>query len=80
MSNSFATLWAVAYQAPLSEDSPGKNNGVGLPFPSPQDLPDAGIEPGSPALQVGSLPLSLQGSPTYGFQKLLNSLSRVKLI
>ena len=28
----------------------------GLPFPSPGDLPDLGIEPGSPALQAGSLP------------------------
>ena len=28
----------------------------GLPFPSPGDLPDTGIEPGSPALQADSLP------------------------
>ena len=28
----------------------------GYPFPSPEDLPDPGIEPGSPALQVDSLP------------------------
>ena len=28
----------------------------GLPFPSPGDLPDPGIEPGSPALQADSLP------------------------
>ena len=34
-----------------------------LPFPSPGDLPDPGIEPGSPALQANSLPLSYQGSP-----------------
>ena len=31
----------------------------GLPFPSPGDLPDLGIEPGSPALQVDSLPSEL---------------------
>jgi len=30
----------------------------GLPFPTPGDLPDPAIEPGSPALQVDSLPLS----------------------
>ena len=37
----------------------------GLPFPSPGDLPDPGIEPGSPALQAGSLPSELQGkTPT----------------
>ena len=41
---------------------PGKNNCSGLPFPSPGDLPDPGMEPGSPALQAGSLPLSHQGS------------------
>ena len=35
----------------------------GLPFPSPQDLPDPGIERTSPAWQVGSLPLSHQGRP-----------------
>ena len=33
-----------------------------LPLPSPGNLPDPGTEPGSPALQVDSLPLSLQGS------------------
>ena len=32
-----------------------------LPFPSPGDLPDTGIEPGSPALQADSLPTELQG-------------------
>ena len=36
----------------------------GLPFPSPGDLPDQGIEPGSPALQADSLPTELQGKPT----------------
>ena len=35
----------------------------GLPFSSPGDLPDPGIEPGSPALQADSLPTELQGKP-----------------
>ena len=35
----------------------------GLSFPSPEDLPDPGIEPWSPALQADSLPFELQGSP-----------------
>ena len=35
----------------------------GLPFPSPGDLPDPGIEPGSPALQVDSLPSEPPGKP-----------------
>jgi len=35
----------------------------GLPFPSPGNLPDPGIEPRSPSLQVDSLPLGHLGSP-----------------
>ena len=35
----------------------------GLPFPSPGDLPDLGIEPRSPALQADYLPTKLQGKP-----------------
>ena len=35
----------------------------GLPFPSPEDLPNPGIEPGSPVLQADSLPSELQQSP-----------------
>ena len=35
----------------------------GLPFPSPGDLPDPGIESGSPALQADSLPSELPGKP-----------------
>ena len=50
-----ATLWTVAHQAPLS-DFPGKNTGIGLPFTSPGDLPDPGIEPASLALVADSLP------------------------
>ena len=37
----------------------------GLPFPSPGDLPDTGIEPGSPALQADSLPSESPGKPRY---------------
>ena len=49
------TPWTVACQAALSVDSPGKNTGKGRPCLSPGDLPDAGIEPRSPALQADSL-------------------------
>ena len=38
----------------------------GLSFPSPEDLPDPGIEPRSPALQADSLPTELQGMPSSG--------------
>ena len=46
----FATPWAVAYQAPLSMGFSRQEYWSGLPFPSPGDLPDPGIEPRSPAL------------------------------
>ena len=35
-----------------------------MPFPSPADIPEPGIEPGSPELQADSVPLSHHGSPT----------------
>ena len=44
----------------------------GLRFPPPGDLPDPGIEPGPPALQVGSLPTELTGEPYRVIEKLLN--------
>ena len=46
-------------------NSPGQNTGVGgYPlFPFPGDLPDPGMEPRSPALQVDSLPAEPQGKP-----------------
>ena len=43
-----AAQWTVARQAPLSMGFPIKNTGVALPFPSPGDLPDPGIEPEPP--------------------------------
>ena len=48
--------WTVACQAPLSMGFSRQEHWSGLPFPSPGDLPDPGIEHGSPALQAGSLP------------------------
>ena len=57
----FATPWMVAHQAPLSMGFPRQEYWNGFPFPPPGNLPDAGIKPTSPvspALQVGSLPLS----------------------
>ena len=52
----FATPWTVAYQSPPSMGFSGQEYWSGLPFPSPEDLPDPGIEPGSPALQADALP------------------------
>ena len=55
MSNSFASLWTVACQTPLSMGFPRQEYWSGLPFSSPGDLPNLGIEPGSPALQADDL-------------------------
>ena len=51
----FATPWTVTYQAPPSMGFSRQEYWSGLPFPSPGDLPDPGIEPGSPALQENAL-------------------------
>ena len=50
------SLWTVAHQAPLSVEFSRQEYWSGLPSPSPRDLPDPGIKPGSPALQAESLP------------------------
>ena len=55
----FVIPWTVAYQAPLSMEFSKQEYWSGLPFPSPWDLPDPGIKPGSPALQADSLPTEL---------------------
>ena len=57
----FATPWTVAYQAPSLRFS-RQEYWSGLPFPSPEDLPKPGIEPGSPALQADALPYEAPGN------------------
>ena len=49
------TLWTVAHQAPLSMGFPRQEYWSGVPFSSPEDLPDPGNESESPALQADSL-------------------------
>ena len=51
----FATPWTVAYQAPSSMRFSRQEYWSGLPFPSPGDLPDPGIQPGSPPLEADAL-------------------------
>ena len=50
MSDSLATLWTIACQSLLSMGCPRQEYWSGLPFPSPGDLADPGIEPASPEL------------------------------
>ena len=52
----FATPWTIAYQSPSSMEFSRQEYWSGLPFSSPGDLPNPGIEPGSPALQADTLP------------------------
>ena len=59
----FATPWTVAYQAPLSMGFSRQECWSELPFPSPGDLPEPGIKPGSPALQADALPSEPPGKP-----------------
>ena len=66
-----ANLWTGACQAPLSVEFSRQESWSGLPFPSAGDLPDPGIESGSPALAAGFLTTA----PSVAVQ----SLSRVLL-
>ena len=62
----FSTPWTIAHQAPLSIEFSRQEYWSGLPFSTPEDLPDPEIEPkslASPALAVDSLPLHHLGSP-----------------
>ena len=59
----FATPWTVVHQAPLSIGFFRQECWSGLPFLSPGDLPNPGIETGSPGLQEDSLATELPGKP-----------------
>ena len=61
-----ATPWTVAHQASLSRGFSRQEYWNGLLFPSPGDLPDPGIDPGSPALQEDSLLSEPPGQPQLG--------------
>ena len=58
-----ATPWTVALQAPLSMGFYRQVYWSGLPFPSPGDLPNPGIEPESPAFQADALTSEPPGKP-----------------
>ena len=60
----FATPWTETYQAPQSMGFSRQEYWSGLPFPSPGDLPNPGIEPGCPALQTNALPSEPLGKPS----------------
>ena len=59
----FLIPWTVSHQAPLFMEFSRQEYWSGLLFPSPGNLPDPGIEPGSPVLQADLYQLSYKGSP-----------------
>ena len=65
----FATPWTAGHQAPASMGFPRQEYWSELPFPSPGELPDPGIEPGSPTLQADALTSEPPGKP---YMKLLS--------
>ena len=71
----FATPWTVAYQALQSMGFSRQEYWSGLPFPSPGDLPNPGIEPWSPALQTDALPSEPLGISWQISKSLMQKLS-----
>ena len=67
----FVTPWTIAYQASPSMGFSRQEYWSGLPFPSPGDLPDPGIEPRSPALEADALTSELPGKGRVGPRSLL---------
>ena len=69
--------WTAPYYTPLSMGFSRQEYWSGVPFPSPEDLPDPGIEPRSPAVQADTLPSEPPGKfkssvilPVLNFEKL----------
>ena len=77
----FVTPWTVAYQAPWTMGFTRQEYWSGLPWPSPGDLPDPGIEPGSSALQPDTLPSEPPGKPweTYRLLFIYNRTLKIRL-
>ena len=67
----FATPWTVACQPPPSMGFSRREYWSGLPFPSPVDLPDPGIDPGSPALEADALTSEPPGKQSIGLRNSL---------
>ena len=66
----FATPWTEAHQAPPSMGFSRQGYWSGLPFPSPGDLPNPGIEPRSPALQADALTSAPPGKPQSNIREI----------
>ena len=67
----FVTPWTAAYQASLSIGFSRQEYWSGLPLPSPGDLPNPGIEPGSPTLEADALTSEPPGNSKLRYKSLL---------
>ena len=65
----FATTRIVTLQAPLSIGILRQEYWSGLPCSPPENLPNPGIEPRSPALQADSLPFEPPGKPNFNLNR-----------
>ena len=74
------TPWTIAHQAPLSMEISRQGYWSGLPFPSPRDLPDPGIKPGSPTWQADSLPSDPPGKLSMGEIALSKKKKKVRTL
>ena len=74
----FVTLGTVAYQAPPSMGFSRQEYWSGLPFPSPGDLPDPGIEPGFPALETDASTSEPPGKPLPKNSDILKRLTGLR--
>ena len=74
VSDSLRPPWTIAHQAPPLMEFSRQEYWSGLPFPSPGDLLDLGIEPRSPALQADALPSELPRKPTLWATYILVSI------
>ena len=76
----FETPWTVAHRAPPSMGFSRQEYWSGLPFPSPGDLSNPGIELGSPTLQADTLPSEPPGKSTHIFLRRTPSVLLGKLL
>ena len=76
----FATLWTVAHKDPPSMGFSRQKYWSGLPFPSPGDLPNPGIEPRSPASQAEALTSEPPGEHTQHHQLLEKCSSKLQSV
>ena len=75
----FVTPWSIDCQAPPSMGFSRQEYWSGLPFPSPGDLSNSGIEPRSPTLQADSLPSEPSGKSYQFVQVDRKLISRLQL-